>query len=120
VRFGRTIAGQKIAPDPYLSPLALCRAYKQRSKSDSHSYAAIRTCMCLGGLKGNGPMTSKITLTVAAFAFALSSSMAVAGTANAAPSSTTVQAQQAYDWAAPAATDAPNAHRYHGGPKSND
>jgi hypothetical protein len=65
-------------------------------------------------------MTSKITLTVAAALFALSSSLAVAGTANPTPRSTTAQARQAYDWTAPAATDAPDAHRYHGGPKSND
>ena len=65
-------------------------------------------------------MTSKIALAAAALLFALWSSMAVAGTANSTPRLTAAQVRQAYDWAAPASADAPSAHRYHGGPKSND
>ena len=64
-------------------------------------------------------MTRNMTLTVATFLFA-SSSMAVAGTASAAPRLNVAQARQAYNWATPTSADAPNAHRYHGGPKSNN
>jgi len=67
----------------------------------------------------NESVTNKITLTVATILFTFSS-MAVAGTANAAPRLTAAQARQAFNWAAPASADAPNAHPYHGGPKSNN
>jgi hypothetical protein len=63
-------------------------------------------------------VTSKITLTVAAFLFTLSS-IAVAGTANATPRLTAVRSRQALNWAAPQSAYALSAHRYHGGPKSN-
>jgi hypothetical protein len=64
-------------------------------------------------------MTSKITLTAAALLLALSS-MAVARTANAPPRMTAAQAGHAFNWAPAASADAPDAYRYHGGPKSND
>jgi len=64
-------------------------------------------------------MTNKLTLTAVALLVAFSS-MAVAGTANAAARPINEQASHAYAWAAPASADTPDAHRYHGGPKSDD
>ncbi|WP_156927924.1 hypothetical protein [Bradyrhizobium sp. Tv2a-2] len=65
-------------------------------------------------------MTSKISLTVAVFLFALSGA-AFAGTAHVPTHSTTAaQARQSFNWVVPSSADEPNAHRYHGGPKSND
>jgi hypothetical protein len=67
----------------------------------------------------NDIMANKITLTVAAFLFALSGA-AVAGTAKVPSRVTAVQARQSFNWAIPASIDVSNVHRYHGGPKSND
>jgi hypothetical protein len=64
-------------------------------------------------------MTNKFALTVAALLVAFSGTAAV-GVVNAAPRPITEQARQAYNSAAPASVDAPDTHRYHGGPKSND
>jgi ABC-type oligopeptide transport system substrate-binding subunit len=64
-------------------------------------------------------VASKISLTVAVCLFALSSA-AVASTAHARSHLTAAQAGQSYNWAAPASVGEANAHRYHGGPKSND
>jgi hypothetical protein len=64
-------------------------------------------------------MTSGIALAVAALLFALSSSVAFARTANVPPRLTAAQAR-ALDWAQPATVNTSDAHRNHGGPKSND
>jgi hypothetical protein len=67
----------------------------------------------------NEIVANKITLTVAVFLFAVSGA-AFAGTAHVRSRSAAAQARQSFNWATPASVDAPNAHRYHGGPKSND
>jgi hypothetical protein len=64
-------------------------------------------------------VTNKLTLTAAALLVAFSG-MAAVGAANAAPHPIPEQARQAYNQAAPASLDAPDAYRYHGGPKSDD
>ena len=64
-------------------------------------------------------MTNKLTLTAAALLVAFSG-MAVVGPANAASRAITEQTRQSYNSVAPASVDAPDAQRYHGGPKSND
>jgi hypothetical protein len=61
-------------------------------------------------------MTNKLTLAVGALLVAVSG-MAVVGPANAASRPITEQVRQSYNSAAPVSADA---HRYHGGPKSND
>ena len=64
-------------------------------------------------------MTNKLTLAVAAVLVALSG-MAVVGSANAASRPITERVRQSYNSAAPLSADAPDVHRYHGGPKAND
>jgi hypothetical protein len=79
----------------------------------------MRTLIRLVAPTRNDIMTNKITLTVAVFLFALSGA-AVAGTAKVPSHVSAVQARQSFNWAVPVSVDMPNAHRYHGGPKSND
>jgi hypothetical protein len=64
-------------------------------------------------------VTNKLTLAAAALLVAFSG-MAVVGPANAASRPITEQVRQSYNSVAPVSADAPEAHRYHGGPKSND
>jgi hypothetical protein len=104
----------------YANLLALCRTYKSDARSVSHSYAAMRTCIWLVAQeKGVKNVTNKLTLTAAAL-LVVFSGMAVVGAANAASRPITKHGRQSYNWVAPVSADAPDAHRYHGGPKSND
>ena len=66
-------------------------------------------------------MTSKIIFTAAALLVGVATNTAVARTSNFPLRSTAAQAsREAFDWVSPTSAAVPNAHRYHGGPKSND
>jgi hypothetical protein len=101
-------------------------------KPGSHSYAAMRISRRSGILtqQGNIAMTKNLALAASIMMVVAISGQALAGTAAPKarywPKATdpsdrqVVRAFNAFDPAMATQTVEPNAHRYHGGPKSND